>query len=129
MQHEQRNSLLAVFAENSSVLTVWLIGSHETVLQHTDSDIDFAVLFERDTTLKQRLLFEIEVCEILHTDNVDVVNLNEAPILFASRTLDEGRLLFERNREQTSDFIEYVLTYYYDEKLRAARYFKDYRAA
>ena len=129
MQNEQRNALLSVLAKSSSVLAVWLIGSHETELQHADSDIDFAVLFERDATLKQRLLLEIEFCEILHTDNVDVVNLNEAPILFASRVLDEGRLLFERNRERTSDFFEHVLTYYYDEKLRAAKYLEDYRAA
>ncbi len=81
------------FASDPRVLAAFLFGSQADGTATPRSDIDLAVLFEHDLDFKQEVEFEVAVSLRLGTDDVDVVNLNRAPLRFcAARSSRVARL-------------------------------------
>jgi predicted nucleotidyltransferase len=110
------------------VLGVFLFGSQVEVSATPRSDIDLGVLFNHELTLNEELAFEVAVSEVLGTDDVDVVDLNRASLLFRFRAI-AGKLLYERDYVRISDFIERTLIEYRDFEPRAQAALRDYFAA
>lgn len=118
-------TLKRFFASDSRVLGVWLFGSQVDGYATPWSDIDFGVLFARELTLDEQLGFEVKVCEILGTDNVDVVDLRRVKLPLRHRALS-GKLFYERDYVRVSDFIEETLIEYPDYAYMLERFNEDY---
>jgi len=113
-------------ASDPRVLAVFLFGSQVDGYATPRSDIDLAVLFDRDLTLNEELAFEVAVCDTLgRYDDVDIVNLNRASLSIRFQAIS-GKLLYERDQSQVSDFIEQILKEYPDFRVSKDRFDKDY---
>jgi predicted nucleotidyltransferase len=113
------------FARNENVLGAWLFGSQVGSGATAHSDIDLAVLFERRMTWNQQMGFEVAVCEILGTDDVDVIDLHRVNLRLRIRALS-GNLLYERDSVMVSDFIERTMRAYPDYAYYQDRFNQDY---
>ncbi len=113
------------FDSDPRVLAVFLFGSLTDGYATPRSDIDLAVLFDRETSLDEELEFELAVSRVLGTDEVDVVNLNRANLAFRFRAV-AGKLLYEKDFERVSDFIEQTLIEQRDYEPRAQAVLRDY---
>ena len=101
--------LKKLFASDPRVLAVFLFGSQADGTATARSDIDLAVLFDRELGLDEELTFEVAVCDTLGAyDDVDIMNLNRAPLTFRYRAV-AGKLLYERDFVRVADFIEQTL--------------------
>ena len=98
-------ALKKFFASDPRVLGAWLFGSQAHGNATPRSDIDLAVLFDRDIMYDQELKFEMDVCKVLGTQIANVTNLTREslPIRFGAIS---GELLSESDYIRVSDFIE-----------------------
>ncbi len=95
------------------IILAILFGSYGTEQQRSDSDIDFAVLFntKADIYIEMRLLSGLS--ELLGIENIDLVNLNKASVVVQHEAL-AGRLIYEKDPIITSDYFEKIFKYYCD---------------
>lgn len=115
---EKINNLTSYFNGHGDIATVYLFGSYGTELYDSErSDIDLAIIYSRDLTLKEEMLIDAEITLILESDNVDVVNLNKARVDISYQVLATGKLIYERDKIITADFVENVLKHYFDHGL------------
>ena len=119
------------FSEQEDILAVYIFGSYGTEYQTPLSDVDFAVLFKKEAEINLMREMEImsQITLITKVEDIDLVNLNQAPVLLQHKAIKEGNLIFEREENKVSEFIEYVLTYYYDAKIRSDIFNQEYREA
>lgn len=111
---QEKQKLIAFFSKlKPAVIMVSLIGSHGTGYQREDSDIDFAVLFKEKIGLLEEMKILKDLSEILNYENVDLVNLNKAPITLQFRAI-EGNVFYEKDTRQVSDYMEKVFKIYGD---------------
>jgi len=120
-------ALKRLFASDPRVLGVFLFGSQADGSATPRSDIDLAVLFDHNLSLKEELEFEVAVSLVLGTDDVDIVNLNCANLLLRSRAI-RGKLLYERDYVHVSDLIERTLIEYPEYEWLLNRFNTDYFA-
>ncbi len=120
--------LKEVLIRHAHVLAVFLFGSQVDGYATPRSDIDLAVLFERLPSLKEELALSVAVQEALGTERVDLVNLNRASLLLRHRAV-AGRLVYERDEEKVSDFIESTIRDYVDYAPDLEAYYRDYDLA
>lgn len=112
------NDLKSYFNNHKDIATVYLFGSYGTELYKPErSDLDLAILYNKDLTLKEELLIDAEISSILKSDQIDVVNLNKARVDISYQVLVSGTILYERNNISTADFVEITLKYYFDHGL------------
>lgn len=119
--------LKQLFEGDPRVLGVWLFGSQADGTATPQSDIDLAVLFDRELTWDEQMGFEVAVCEILRTDDVDVVDLRRVKLPLRAYAVT-GKVLYERDYAGVSDFIERTLIEYYDYAPFLQRYDQDFFA-
>jgi predicted nucleotidyltransferase len=86
-------SLSKLFPSLPQGQTVFLFGSYGTEYQSQHSDIDFAVYFDRDITVKEEAAFLNKLSIALGTDRVDLLNLNKAPLILQFNAVAEGRII------------------------------------
>ena len=117
------------FLKQEDILAVYIFGSYGTEYQTPLSDVDFAVLFKQEAEINLMREMEImsQITLITKVEDIDLVNLNQAPVLLQHKAIKEGKLIFEREENKVSEFIEYVLTYYYDAKIRSEVFNQEYR--
>ncbi|MCX7903414.1 MAG: nucleotidyltransferase domain-containing protein [Caloramator sp.] len=82
--------------------------------------MDFAVLFDGNIDFIEETKIVCKITEILNFDNVDIVNLNKAPVTLQVKAINEGREIYVADFIKLSDFIELVY-----KKYRDAKYFID----
>jgi predicted nucleotidyltransferase len=120
------NTLIKYFETNDDILAVWLIGSYATEYQTEKSDIDFSILFNKDVSIIEEMKISCNISDIIGFENVDTVDLKKAPITLQFKTIKEGRSLYEADFIKTSDYIEYVINRYREEKYYIESFRKDY---
>lgn len=100
---DERKRLIELFKSiEPAVIMASLFGSYGTDYQRSDSDIDFALLFEEKPGLMGEMKILQELSAILNYENVDLVTLNDAPITLQFRAI-EGDILYEKDSRQVSD--------------------------
>jgi predicted nucleotidyltransferase len=119
-------TLIKYFETNDDILAVWLIGSYATEYQREKSDIDFSILFNKDVSIIEEMKTSCNISDIIGFENVDTVDLKKAPITLQFKTIKEGRSLYEADFIKTSDYIEYVINRYREEKYYIESFRKDY---
>ena len=117
-------------ASRDEVLEAYLFGSHARGQAGPDSDIDVAVYIDKNAAREGRWGYRAELTTdlmvALGTDDVDVVVLNEAPILLYHRVLQGGVRLVSRDLRATTSRAGQALSRYFDflpqlDKMDAAR--------
>ncbi len=115
---EIRNKLLPLFRDTRLRL-VLLFGSSVSGKIHKRSDIDLAFLFDKPADI---LALTNRVIRLLHTDNVDVVDLRCTSPLLKFSAVKSGRLLYERAPGMFNEFYSLAFRMYVDtKKLRDAQ--------
>jgi predicted nucleotidyltransferase len=115
-----------LFENSPSVLATFVFGSQTNSYATPRSDVDLAILFDGQVPLGEQLALQVKIEEVLSRD-VDLISINEAPLLLRHRAL-KGRLIFERDPIAVSNLIEDTLKRYrhFAPRLREEReaYFK-----
>ena len=128
LSKEKMNHLQNYFKNDKDIILVYLFGSYGTERETSLSDIDFAVLFnkKREIDLRREMEIMAQISLLLNIEKVDLVNLNKAPVCLQHEIISSGDLIFERDELQTANFVKQVLTFYYDERIRAEKFYKIY---
>jgi predicted nucleotidyltransferase len=108
------------FASLDGVVLAYLFGSHARGQAWAHSDVDVAVLLENrpddDHCFDMRLEVIGGLMDLLHTDDVDVLILNQAHPALRYAVLRDGILLFCRDRQAMIEFRVRALNEYLDFK-------------
>jgi predicted nucleotidyltransferase len=112
----------AVLASHGVVLG-YLFGSVARRLERADSDLDVAVLLDEEIPRARygriRVSLTTELVGLTHTNDVDVVILNQAPPLLAFRVLSTGRLFMGAPAERVRFEVGAIKAYIDTRPLRA----------
>ena len=95
------------------MLAVFLFGSQVDGYATPRSDVDLAILLSEPLTLPNRLALEVDLCQALNREDLDIILLNDASISLRFRAI-RGQLLYERAPTQVADFIQRVMLDFYD---------------
>ena len=106
------------------VTALYSLGSAATHELKPLSDLDFAILLSFGLTRKQRFDKHLELIGIFntvfHTDEIDLMILNDASFRFCFEVLKTGNLLYCKHKAELVDFYDQVMKNYLDFK-----YFRD----
>ncbi|MBM3135452.1 MAG: nucleotidyltransferase domain-containing protein [Chloroflexi bacterium] len=109
--------LREIFRRPELVLA-YLYGSYAKGHPWTYSDVDIAVLFDQsvapESYLDHKLRYIDEVTQLLHFENIDIQELNGAPVEFSYRVIRDGLLLYARSEEERARFEAAILEEYLD---------------
>jgi predicted nucleotidyltransferase len=90
--------------EGEGVLLGYIFGSAASGTERGDSDLDVGVLLRDEVHRARRndalLHLNTELVGLTHTNDVDVVILNDAAPLLAFNIISEGRLFFGSNEDR-----------------------------
>lgn len=109
---------------------VYLYGSQAQGQADQLSDYDFGVLFKEELSAKKRfdlrlaLFSEIAKKIGISEDKIDVVDLEEAPILLQFNII-LGKVIYCQNENRRIGFETYVMAKYHDEHYYLDRYFQE----
>lgn len=102
--------------EQPEIDAAYLFGSRVTGRAGEDSDLDVALLLAEDVDLDEDPMYrlrQLSALETLSGHHVDVVILNQAPLVLINQVLTTGELIFERNRHRRVRFeVRSLLTYF-----------------
>ena len=135
MEREKVDSLIVkhlseALAAREEILEAYLFGSHARGKARPDSDVDVAVYIDEALADEGHWGYRAELTTdlmvALGANEVDVVVLNEAPILLYHRVLRDGVRLLSRDLRATTTRAGRALSYYFDflpqlDKMDAAR--------
>lgn len=117
---EKMPDIIKRISEDDKVLALIVFGSGARQTLKPLSDLDFGVLLSKDMTQKERFEKELELIGVFNetfaTDEIDLVNMNDAPVRFCYNIVKEGKLLFCRSRGALVDFREKIVKLYLDFK-------------
>ena len=110
--------LLAGLEEQISA--VILFGSLATNKETPLSDVDLAILYHKNLSLNElnRLHLQVlgKITDLLQSDDIDVINLNTAPLSMQYGAIKQSKILLLNNREEYIDYWEQTVKYYLDFK-------------
>ncbi len=121
---------LAPLFKEEELQLVLLFGSLPSGRLHRQSDIDLAFLFNRPVNI---LELTNRIIRLLHTDNVDVVDLRRASSLLRFSIAKTAKVLYERSPGVFNEFYSLAFRMYVDTKKlrdaqsRAIKYFLEAR--
>lgn len=110
---EKREALVALVAGEPRVIAVWLFGSQADGTATEFSDIDLALLYNTQPEAMEEMGIWVAIWGVLGTDRVDVIDVARVNMGLRARAL-AGQLLYERDAERVSDFLEETAREYPD---------------
>lgn len=113
------------FKTNKNIVAVFLFGSFGTDYEQPNSDIDLAILYKNNPTLYDELEIECQLSRFFERDDIDVINLNTAPIDICHEVLYTGDLLYCSDEILLSDFKEKVFKIYGDYGITLKKIYED----
>jgi len=124
---ELETKLNEFFSGEASVVVAYLFGSTARGEASCLSDIDIAVLFDDALTKKEafdlQLKLIVDLGDLLKTKNVDLVVLNNSPLLLAFNIIRDGIILKSDEKKRVS-FETRIMSRYYDEQYYIERHMK-----
>lgn len=97
----------------------YLFGSRAKGLSADGSDFDIAVLFEKDPidslALKETTFLSLELDKLI-LSKLDIVSLNDAPLLLKYEVVAHGQLLYCEDEAERINFEVSVIKEYIDEE-------------
>ena len=111
-------ALTAHFAGREEVVAVYLFGSQARGEADHLSDVDVALLLRpdlsRETLWRLELRLDVEVCDALGSDDVDVIVLNIAPLEVQFEIIRTGMLLHSNDENARTDYEVQMMSEYWD---------------
>jgi predicted nucleotidyltransferase len=106
------------FKNKSGIVSVHLFGSQVKGYANEKSDVDCAILFERDSILKPLDLIELResLSSVLHKE-VDLVCLNTASPIISMQIYKHGKVIINNNSKLYAKYIINLFTDYCDLKI------------
>lgn len=102
-------------ARDPRVRLVYLFGSAADVERTTVRDVDLAVL--TDPPLSEDELLRMRADLVLATEaGIDLISLNDAPVVLAWEVADSGRCLYARDGDAETEFVTRARARYWDFK-------------
>lgn len=123
---DKLSHLIEYFKAVDKIDAVYIIGSYGTEFQSEDSDIDFAVLFNKNIDFFEEMEIAAKISEIIRFDNIDLINLTKASITLQKKAVNEGREIYVKDFYKLCDYIEYIYKRYDDEIYFIDNFYKDY---
>ena len=111
--------LQETLAGQADIIAAFLFGSVAQDKAHRQSDVDVAVLFDAAVDPQRRFELTLAIGAKLEDRlpvAVDVVALNNAPLLLQFEILHHGQLIMENDRSQRCLFQMRSMSRYYDAK-------------
>ena len=106
------------FASKPQVALAYLFGSQASGKVHPGSDLDLGILLAENIPQReytgQRLEIIGDLMQLLKSNDVDVVILNQVPLVMRYQVISNGKLLFCRDRQEAIDFRVQTLNSYFD---------------
>ncbi len=106
-----------LFRDNG-ILAAYLFGSVAEGRTHSESDIDVAIVFERSVPKSEhfdrRLVIICGLMGLLHVNDVDVVPLNDAPLLLVFQALRHPVRVYSADERRRAEFEVQMIGMYYD---------------
>lgn len=102
-------------ARPAGVASAYLFGSHARGTAHRESDVDVAVLLDyevfsaRGARAREALRLCTELVAVTHSNQVDVVVLNDAPPELAAGVVSRGRRLYCTDEAADHAFVRTAL--------------------
>ncbi|MEN6514861.1 MAG: nucleotidyltransferase domain-containing protein [Fervidobacterium sp.] len=109
-----------------NIIALYIFGSYGTEEQDERSDIDFAVLYDRNVSLEEELELEVKISDIFQRDDIDVINLNKASINLQHNVIYTGDLIYCSDEVKLADFKEKVFNIYGDYGITLKFFHDDY---
>jgi predicted nucleotidyltransferase len=113
-------SLVKAISRDSEIAALYIFGSLAEGNLRPLSDLDFGVLLSASLDRRRRGEKHLDLIglfnDMLQTDEIDLVVMNDAPPRFSHRILKTGRLLHAGDRDQLADFYERTVRRYLDFK-------------
>lgn len=103
----------AVLARDERVQLVFLFGSTVDPDRRDVRDVDLAILTEPSLDLEELLRLRADLVASTGA-RIDLVSLNEAPIVLAHEIVDSGRCLFARSSDIETEFVVRARARYLD---------------
>jgi predicted nucleotidyltransferase len=116
--------LIEQIEKDPDIMALYAFGSLATGDFKPLSDLDFGILVSGKLDKQKRFDKHIELIgkfnEVLKTDEVDLVMMNDAPMRFAYNIIKSGKLIHCGDSTELTDFIEKTVKLYLD-----FRFFRD----
>jgi len=113
-------AIIEEVSKDSAVVALFSFGSLAKGALKPLSDLDFAVLVSNNLDPTERFEKHLNLIglfnQVLKTDEIDLVLLNDVPMGFSFNIIFSGRLLYCRNRYELDDFMEKTVKFYLDFK-------------
>jgi predicted nucleotidyltransferase len=123
-----KQKLREFFSRAENIIVAYLFGSTVRGESNCLSDIDIAVLF--DDTFLQKETFDLqlelisELTELLKTNNVDLVVLNDSPLLLTYNIIRNG-IILKSDEPLRVKFETKIMSRYLDERYHIERHAKE----
>ena len=116
--------LIEQIEKDTAVVALYSFGSLATGNLKPLSDLDFGILVSSKLGKQKRFDKHLDLIgkfnEVLRTDEVDLVMMNDAPMRFSHNIIKSGKLIYCKDKKELSDFIEKTVKLYLD-----FRFFRD----
>ncbi len=117
--------LTGYFTSKDSIILAYLFGSTARGDTGRLSDVDIAVLLDEKISKKDRFDLELKlICEIttlIKKNKIDLIVLNEAPLLLAYNII-KNRIILKSSETERVKFETNILSIYIDEKYYIKRH-------
>ena len=119
------NELTEYFSSKDSIILAYLFGSTVRGDAGRLSDVDIGVLLDENLSKKDRFDLELrlmgEIAVLINKNKIDLIVLNEAPLLLAYNIIKDGIILKSSETERVR-FETKLLSMYLDEKYYIKRH-------
>lgn len=112
-------SLQKYFMDKNEVIVAYLFGSAVTGKEGLKKDIDIAVLVNDESAKRYIEIYSeiyFDLIKLLNRENIDVVIINEAPLLLRMEVLRNKKIIYERDITKRVDFEARTIIEYLDWK-------------
>ncbi|RLE12476.1 nucleotidyltransferase domain-containing protein [Candidatus Aerophobetes bacterium] len=128
LTEEKKEKLRDFFQKRKEVILVYIFGSQAKGIASSLSDVDIAVYLDEKLTRHQRFdlrLFLINrVCSLLGFKKIDLVILNDAPLILQYSILKDGVILYSRDEPKRINIEVKIMSKYFDQKYYQDRHDK-----
>lgn len=117
MAEIERHKIKAYLSGDSAISTAFLYGSQVSGCVNQDSDLDIALLFDREHLPKtDRLLQLVDDLISITEREVDLLILNDASPIICMQVLRKGEMILDQNHQAYLDFFAKTVSKYDDLK-------------
>ena len=103
-----------IFSDEKNISLAYIFGSQLKSKTGPLSDYDFAIFLSRKPSFQFKYRLKNKLVNILNTEQVDLVILNDAPIELKYNVIATGKIIFQKNSMIRTEFEADTLSRYFD---------------